>query len=149
MIHRKQALLKKAIDDTVREGTKIVFFSNITLKYTNTHRPSEPLTYQGYPLNDKLCIVNAVQCCLGMPENLVDANTNITYGKPYKLSSSGTISRWIKDGLGIAGINTNVYKRSCCWSASRSKAKNNGFSITDILKRGCWKSQNTFVKFDS
>ena len=48
-----------------------------------------------------------------MWEKLVDANTEgfiITYSKPYKPASSDTISRWIKNELGIAGINTNVYK---------------------------------------
>ena len=38
---------------------------------------------------------NAVQCYLGMRENLVDANTKefiITYGKPHKPASSSTIS---------------------------------------------------------
>ena len=45
-----------------------------------------------------------------MRENLVNAKTKefiITYGKPHKPASSDTISRWIKDELGMAGINTN------------------------------------------
>ena len=93
-----------------------------------------------------------MQCYLSMRENLVDANTKefiITYGKPHKPASSDTISRWIKDELGMAGTNTDVYKPRRCWSASTSKVKDNGVSITDILKRGCWKSQNTFTKFYS
>ena len=49
----------------------------------------------------------------------------------------------------MAGINTDVYKPHSCWFASTSKARDNGVSITDILKRGCWKSQNTFTKFYS
>ena len=87
-----------------------------------------------------------------MWEKLVDANTEgfiITYSKPYKPASSDTISRWIKNELGIAGINTNVYKPQSCRSASASKARVNGVSITDILKQGCWKSQNTSPKLYS
>ena len=87
-----------------------------------------------------------------MQENLVDVNTKefiITYRKRHKLASSDTISRWIKDELGMAGINTNDYKPHSCRSASMSKAKDNGVSITDILKWGCWKRQNTFTKFYS
>ena len=49
----------------------------------------------------------------------------------------------------MAGINTNVYKTHSCRSASTNKARDNRVSITDILKRGCWKSQNTFIKFHS
>ena len=49
----------------------------------------------------------------------------------------------------MAGINTNVYKPYSCRSASTSKVGDNRVSITDILKRGCWKSQNTYIKFCS
>ena len=45
----------------------------------------------------------------------------------------------------MAGINTNVYKPHSCRSASTSKVRDNGVSIRDILKRGYWKSQNTFT----
>ena len=149
---RKQALFTITVDNIIIEENKIVFLPNKTLKHSNIHRPLEPLIYQGYPSNEKLCIVNAIQCYLGMRENLVDANTKefiITYGKPHKPASSDTISRWIKDELGMAGINTDIYKPHSCQSASSSKARDNGVGITDILKRGCWKSQNTFTKFYS
>ena len=49
----------------------------------------------------------------------------------------------------MAGINTDIYKPHSCQSASTNKARDNGVDITDILKRGCWKSQNTFTKFYS
>ena len=136
---RKQTLFTITVDNIIIEENKIVFLPHKTLKHSNIHRPLEPLIYQGYPLNEKLCIVNAIQCYLGMRENLVDANTKefiITYGKPHKPASSDTISRWIKGGLGMAGINTNVYKPHSCWYASTRKARDNGVSVTDILKRG-------------
>ena len=59
--HRKQALFTETVDNIVTEENKIVFLPSKILKYTNTHRPLEPLVYQGYSLNEKLCIVNAVQ----------------------------------------------------------------------------------------
>ena len=49
----------------------------------------------------------------------------------------------------MTGINTNIYKPHSCRSASTNKARDNGVSIRDILKRGSWKSQNTFTKFYS
>ena len=49
----------------------------------------------------------------------------------------------------MAGINMTVYRPHRCRSASMSNARDNGVSITDILKQGCWKSQNTFTKFYS
>ena len=126
---RKQALFTITVDNTVTKENKIVFLPNKTFL---TNRPLEQLMYQGYPLNEKLCILNALQCYLGMPENLVDANTKefiISYGKPHKPASSDTTSRWIKDKLGMAGINTNVYKPHSCWSATTSRARDNGLQI--------------------
>ena len=136
---RKQALFTITVDNIIIGENKIVFLPNKTLKHSNIHRPLKPLIYKSYHSNEKLCIANAIQCYLGMRENLVDANTKefiITYGKPHKPASSDTISRWIKGGLGMAGINTNVYKPHSCWYASTRKARDNGVSITDILKRG-------------
>ena len=92
---RKQPLFTITVDNIVTEENKIVFLPNKTLKHSNTDRPLEPLIYQGYSLNEKLFIANAVQCYLGMRENLVGINTKefiITYSKPHKPISSDTIS---------------------------------------------------------
>ena len=43
----------------------MIFLQNNTSKYTNTHKPLEPLIYQRYPLKEKLCIVN-VLCTVQM-----------------------------------------------------------------------------------
>ena len=56
---RKQALFTITVDNVVTEENKIFFLPNKTLKHSNTHRPLEPLIFQGCPLNEKLCIVNA------------------------------------------------------------------------------------------
>ena len=66
---RKQVLFTMSVDDIIIEENKIVFLPNKTLKHSNIHRPLESLIYQGYPLIEKLCIVNAIQCYLGIREN--------------------------------------------------------------------------------
>ena len=92
------------------------------------------------------------QLLLRCPEKLVDANVMefiIAYGKPHKAASSVTISQCIKNEFCKAGINANVYTAQSCRAASSSKTKDNGVSITEILKRACWKSENTFRTFYS
>ena len=134
------------------EENKILFLPNKTLKYTNTSRPLVPLIYQRYTANNKLCIVECVNSYLGVREKLVDAYVMefiITYGKPLKPASSDTISRWIKDEFGKAVINMNVYTAHSCRAASTSKTRDNGVSVTEILKRRCWKSESTFRAFYS
>ena len=71
----------------------------------------------------------------------------IIYGTPHKPASSDTKSRCTKVELAITGIKTNAYQSDTRRSASISQAKDNGVSIRDILKWGCWKSKNTFPKF--
>ena len=47
----------------------------------------------------------------------------ITYGQPHKPTPSDTILRWIKDKLGITGINEDVYKAHSSLSASTIEAR--------------------------
>ena len=63
--------------------------------------------------------------------------------------SSETISRWIKDELSKAGVDTSVFKAHSCRSASSSKARDAGISVSEILKKGGWKSVHTFKTFYS
>ena len=60
----------------------------------------------------------------------------ISYGKPHKPVSSGTISRWIKDELSKAGVDNSVFKAHSCRSASSSKARDADISVSEILKKG-------------
>ena len=59
----------------------------------------------------------------------------ISYGKPHKPVSSETISRWIKDELSKAGVNTSVFKVHSCRSASSSKARDAVYLYEKYLKR--------------
>ena len=108
---RTQAMFTIIVDNIVVEENKIVFLPNKTLKHTNTRRPLEPFIYHRYTANEKLYIVECANSYLGVWKKSVDANIMefiITYGKPHKLASSDSISRWIKNEFGKAGINTNV-----------------------------------------
>ena len=48
--------------------------------------------------------------------------------------------------LGLSGIDTK-FKAHSTRSASTSKALSAGISLTEIVKRGQWKSDSTFRKF--
>ena len=63
--------------------------------------------------------------------------------------SSGTISRWIKDELSKAGVDTSVFKAHSCRSALSSKTRDAGISVSEILKKEGWKSIHTFKTFYS
>ena len=71
----------------------------------------------------------------------------ITYGKPHKEISSETLSRWMKGELSNARIDITIFQAHSCREASTSKARQQGIEISEIVKRGCWSKENTFIKF--
>ena len=56
---------------------------------------------------------------------------------------NSTISRWIKNVLREAGIDTEVFKGHSTRSASTSKAGLGGTFLTEILERDSWSNAST------
>ena len=77
----------------------------------------------------------------------MDTRLFITYGKPHHPASKNTTSRWCKQALAAAGINTKVLQSHSIRGASTSKAKSIGVSMDTILKYARWSKENTFYKF--
>ena len=71
----------------------------------------------------------------------------ITYSKPHKEAFSDTLSRWIKGKLSNAWIAVTIFQAHSCRAASTSKTRQQGMKMSEILKRGCWSKENTFIKF--
>ena len=144
---RKQALFTRRVDNIVFKENKVILLPNKTMKYTKANRPLEPLIYHHYPDNEKLCIVKCLQSYIGIRNTLVTRDIRdllISYGKPHKPVSSEGISRWIKDELLKAGVDTSVFKAHSC-----SNTRDAGISASEILKKGGWKSVHTFKTFYS
>ena len=147
-----RALFTLSVGYIVFKENKVILLPNKTMKHTKANRPLEPLIYHHYPDNEKLCIVKCLQSYKGIRNTLVTRDIRdliISYGKPHKPVSSETISRWIKDELSKAGVDTSVFKAHSCRSASSSKARDAGISVSEILKKGGWKSVHTFKTFYS
>lgn len=66
--------------------------------------------------------------------------------KPHLSVSTGTISRWLKDMLRMAGI-SNKFTAHSTRAASTSAAKSKGASVREILKAGNWSRESTFNKY--
>ena len=149
---RKQAPFTLKVDNIVFKENKVILLPNKTMKHTKANRPLEPLIYHHYPDNEKLCIVKCLKSYIGIRNTLVTRDIKdliISYGKPHKPVSSETTPRWIKDELSKKGVDTSVFKRHSCRSASSSKARDTGISVSEISKKGGWKSVNTFKTFYS
>ena len=71
----------------------------------------------------------------------------ISYTKPHKGVKPCTLAGWLKSMIGMAGIDTNVFKAHSTRGASTSKAFKFGLSIGQIMSRANWKSVGTFNRF--
>ena len=77
-------------------------------------------------------------------------------GKPVQLFLShqtgrpvckSTISRWIKEVMQLAGIDTKVFSPGSTRGASISAAAKRGASINTILTAGDWSNLGTYQRF--
>ena len=120
------------------------------MKHPKPTKPLQPLIYNAYKKNIKLCFVNCLLSYLDRRELLVNDDVKklvILYEKPDRTGGSDTLSRRIIDEVKLSGIDTNVFTAHSCRLASISKAKVNGMAINEIMKRGYWKSESTFKNF--
>ena len=67
--------------------------------------------------------------------------------RPHKAVTAATISRWLKEILCRAGVDTNIFKAHSTRTASTSAAKARGVSTVDIMKAANWTRESTFTRF--
>ena len=102
------------------------------LKFTVYHEP-------------KLCVItHLTEYLKRTADKRSDEALFMSYQKPHKSVSKDTISRWVKEMMANAGINTNFVSHSCR-SAASSKAAEQGISLKDICVACGWASERTFA----
>ena len=70
----------------------------------------------------------------------------ICYKAPHGPASKGTISRWIKQTMKAAGVDTTVFKPHSTRGAAASAAKAANVPIQGIMNTAGWRSDPTFAK---
>ena len=68
---------------------------------------------------------------------------SISYVKPYKPVTSGTLARWILDAVKQSSIDVHKFKVHSIRVASTNKAVNMGVSINDIISTADWTNIRT------
>ena len=71
----------------------------------------------------------------------------ISWNKPYSGVTRDSISRWLKDVMRAAGIDTSVFSGHSTRMASTSKAKSLGVGLSSIITTAGWNSTSNFYKF--
>ena len=97
----------------------------------------------------KLCLVDTVQAYLRRTEQIRGGEEQlfISHTWPFKKVSRDTLSRYLKQVLSRAGVDTTVFKSHSMRSALVSKATKLKVSTATILAAIGWRQESTFAKF--
>ena len=115
------------------DDSRVIFFIS---KLTNFHK--KPLEFLAYPSEKAICVVRIIKLYLDKTANMRDKNMYfffINYVALYAPVTTKTITRWIVETLGKAGINTKSFKVHATCSASTSAAYNKVPSLCYSLKK--------------
>ena len=134
----------------LRSEVYYVFHQNKLSKTWSKDRP-KPQNVKLYKFfeDKKLCPCNTLESYLTRRKSwgVKEPQVLVSFTKPHKPVCSSTVSRWLKQILGLAGIDTSIFKGHSTRSASSSKAEVSGASVSDIMKQGHWSRTSTFQRF--
>ena len=109
----------------------------------------DPVRLKKYAPDKRLCVYHYMETYLrrtlhrrGKSKQLF-----ITFRKPYAPASLNTMSRWVKEVLQEAGVDTGVYKPGSTRHAATSKAFAGGLPLGDIMKQAGWSNSSVFAKY--
>ena len=131
------------------QNNTCIFYPNKLLKHSRPNKKADTFVFNKCGPEPMLCPINTLIEYLNRRNKMVNTNVTslfLTCSKPYKTPHQDTISRWIKNTMKKAGVDTNVFKPHSCRSASTSMGKAQGLPIEQVLKYGSWTNVNTFLK---
>ncbi|XP_031350169.1 uncharacterized protein LOC116175923 [Photinus pyralis] len=148
--HRLQTiqLIKLTNLHTSPQGIQIPITDPIKTSGTNRSQPC--LQIPRFAENPLLCVATTLIDYIEATKPLRTPNQDylfITFKKPYKTATKQSISRWIKNTLLTAGLDTNVFKPHSFRHASTSAAYRHGLSLSNILQTAGWTRASTFTTF--
>lgn len=120
---------------------------------TKTSRPQNcavrEIVITHYANDKRICPVAAIKTYIKRTANLRgnEEQLFISFVKPHKAVGKTSIARWITSVLGLAGIDTSLFKAHSTRSAATSHASAKGVPTHDILRAGDWSSATTFQRY--
>lgn len=148
---RVQTLSLLRIDNMKLRANSVIFTVEELVKQSKPGNTGITLNLKAYPPDRRLCILRVLKHYLLCTRRLRKNSKQlfISYCKPHEPVGTETISRWIRNVLHNAGIDTSVYKAHSTRAASSSAARDRNVPISDILATAGWVSAKTFAKYYS
>ena len=150
---RTQTLKLLSINDMQSKDGEYVFQITSILKQTSAHggrqRHLPPIVLKKYDHDKTLCVFTLLKEYLIRTSNLRGSCSQllICHCKPHGPASKDTISRWLKQVILDAGINTSVFKPHPTRSAATSAAKSADVPLDEIMTTAGWRSSSVFAVY--
>ena len=145
---RAQSIHFMDIKNMSSSNDKYVFVFDKPLKNSKPGSSLPILEIRMFLEDNSLCAYTSLKAYLQRTESK-RKNTQlwVSFTKPYNPVGRQSISRWLKNVLSSAGIDTNIFKAHSTRMAATSKASHLGVGLTCIIKTAGWKSSTNFEKF--
>ena len=126
---------------------RVICYIRQILKTTRPTFHQSPIDFRSYPLRDSICPVKNMQAYLSRSFKLRGPFVKlfISHKEPHHPVTVSTISRWVKETLKLAGMNTEIFSSHSTRSAAASKAKSLGLSMAEINRAAGWSNSRTFA----
>ena len=147
--HRMQTLHCMDINCMQKLDDRYRFIIEQSIKSSKPGSAQPVLILPRFEANLDRCIYRFLTCFLDRTVDLRDNHSKlfISINKPHKPVTKETISKWIKNILGEAGINLDIFKPHSTRAASTSSASRLAVPIQSIMKAATWKKDSVFRKF--
>lgn len=147
---RIQTISVIRITNIKEQGEKLQIFITDKIKTSGLNRKQPCLQLPFLPDEPLLCAARTIKDYMKRTESLrIIGNDQLflTHQKPFKPANKQTISRWIKETLQLAGVDTSTFKPHSVRHASTSSALKKGITLENILNTAGWSRPSTFTKF--
>ncbi len=144
------------VSSLVHIDIKSMSVSNSCLRFVPTklykhHRPAygvKQVVIQAFE-DGSICPVATIAEYISRTSNLRGDETQlfVSHQKPHHRVVSSTISRWIIEGLALAGVDTETFRAHSTRGAAASCSQKLGVSMKNILEAAGWASNSTFSRF--
>lgn len=119
------------------------------LKQSRPGYKNPEVLLRAYAPDRRLCVLTYFNEYLNRTKTLRGQETAlfITTKKPFRKASKDTMSRWVRQVMLQAGIDTSIFKPHSIRGASASAAKRGGATTKEVMDKAGWARESVFRKY--
>lgn len=148
---RLQTLALIKLEDIKEDDTGLRIFIPAQIKTSAPNRPQPCLELPFFRENSSLCVASLIKDYIERTATLRAKDVSalfISFQKPFGPISKKSLSRWVREVLGKACVDTTFFQPHSVRHASTSKAFAKGASLDEIRKAAGWSASSAvFARF--